>query len=298
MKIYNEVVIDMNTGETIYEDSFEYNGEMALCYCGTYKGSDKLGEADDKVGEAGQETMELLLNQFEGMKGENSFLSKEKVRIQADLEAQKDDAKDNFLLKQKQAQGAFQLTSGQGQQSYKSSLGEIQADMNRTREKAVDQQESTRAQAADASYGNMSAGGMAGGSGRGRKTLGANLKRTMGSMALDLKQAKDKSGEQMASAEQKMNQDRTSGAVNLQQNIDTSEQGMNQQRGALDRQWLAEEARLDQERSQGLDRIRMEASGVVGSTVASFQNSNSTWNMKTDGFDDWGVDTYFPLPTT
>ena len=29
MKIYNEVVIDMNTGETIYEDSFEYEGDIA-----------------------------------------------------------------------------------------------------------------------------------------------------------------------------------------------------------------------------------------------------------------------------
>jgi len=34
MKIYNEVVIDMNTGETIYEDSFEYEGDMALLYGG------------------------------------------------------------------------------------------------------------------------------------------------------------------------------------------------------------------------------------------------------------------------
>ena len=34
MKIYNEVIIDMNTGETIYEDSFEYYGDdLALC-CG------------------------------------------------------------------------------------------------------------------------------------------------------------------------------------------------------------------------------------------------------------------------
>ena len=31
MKIYNEVVIDMNTGETVYEDSFEYNGPVDLC---------------------------------------------------------------------------------------------------------------------------------------------------------------------------------------------------------------------------------------------------------------------------
>lgn len=30
MKIYNEILIDMNTGETIYEDSFEHDGEMML----------------------------------------------------------------------------------------------------------------------------------------------------------------------------------------------------------------------------------------------------------------------------
>jgi len=296
MKIYNEVVMDMNTGETIYEDSFEYDGEIALLKCGKYKGSDKLAIADNKVGDAAEETMKLLLGQFEGMQGDDSFFEKEKLRIQADLEAQKGDAQDNFLLQQKQGQESFQLSSNQGQQSYKSSVGEIQANMNRAREKSVDQQEAERANAAEASYGAMKTGGMAGGGGRGRKTLGKALKRTMGSMRLDLKQAQERSGEQLESAEQKMSMDRTSGAVNLQQNIDTSEQGMNQQRNALDRQWLSEEARIDQEQSQGLDRIRIEASGVVGSTVASFQNSNSTWNSKTDGFDNWKVDDYFPLP--
>ena len=38
MKIYNEVVIDMNTGETVYEDSFEYDGPMAMC--GGHPGND------------------------------------------------------------------------------------------------------------------------------------------------------------------------------------------------------------------------------------------------------------------
>ena len=30
MKIYNEVLIDMSTGQTVYEDSYEHNGELAL----------------------------------------------------------------------------------------------------------------------------------------------------------------------------------------------------------------------------------------------------------------------------
>ena len=32
MKIYTEVRIDMNTLETTYEDSYEYDGEVAKCY--------------------------------------------------------------------------------------------------------------------------------------------------------------------------------------------------------------------------------------------------------------------------
>jgi len=47
MKIYNEIIIDMNTGETIYEDSFEYSGDVALCCdpgMGGGGGNDALGE--------------------------------------------------------------------------------------------------------------------------------------------------------------------------------------------------------------------------------------------------------------
>jgi len=41
MKIYNEVVIDMNTGTTIYEDSFEYDGPvMRMCGGGGDSGPD------------------------------------------------------------------------------------------------------------------------------------------------------------------------------------------------------------------------------------------------------------------
>jgi len=31
MKIYNKIVVNIESGETIYEDSFEYTGELALC---------------------------------------------------------------------------------------------------------------------------------------------------------------------------------------------------------------------------------------------------------------------------
>jgi len=35
MKVYNEVRINISTGETIYEDSYEYNGEVAECKGGS-----------------------------------------------------------------------------------------------------------------------------------------------------------------------------------------------------------------------------------------------------------------------
>jgi hypothetical protein len=48
MKIYNEVVIDMNTGETIYEDSYEYEGDVF------YRCLDDVGDAwDNTLGKDG-----------------------------------------------------------------------------------------------------------------------------------------------------------------------------------------------------------------------------------------------------
>jgi len=46
MRIYNKIVLDIFTGETIYEDSFEYEGDVALCF-----GSDKKGggEGDQTI---------------------------------------------------------------------------------------------------------------------------------------------------------------------------------------------------------------------------------------------------------
>ena len=50
-KIYNEIIIDMNTGETIYEDSFMYSGDIALC-CGAAFSGAAANEAFEK-GEGG-----------------------------------------------------------------------------------------------------------------------------------------------------------------------------------------------------------------------------------------------------
>jgi len=43
MKIYNKIVIDISTGETLYEDSFEYEGDVAHC------GGDGKGGGGDQV---------------------------------------------------------------------------------------------------------------------------------------------------------------------------------------------------------------------------------------------------------
>ena len=65
MKIYNEVVIDMNTGETIYEDSFDYDGPMAMC--GGKPGNDaEWHAAQDKI-DANNALGPLLSSSFESM---------------------------------------------------------------------------------------------------------------------------------------------------------------------------------------------------------------------------------------
>ncbi|WP_051677119.1 hypothetical protein [Maridesulfovibrio frigidus] len=45
MKIYTEVVIDMATGEVEHEESFEYNGPVALCGGSSGGGGDGIDEA-------------------------------------------------------------------------------------------------------------------------------------------------------------------------------------------------------------------------------------------------------------
>lgn len=40
MKIYNKVVINIETEETLYEDAFEYNGKVALCFGSSDSGGD------------------------------------------------------------------------------------------------------------------------------------------------------------------------------------------------------------------------------------------------------------------
>jgi len=49
MKIYNKVIINIKTGETIYEDSFEYDGEIAQCFGGKDGGGDSGGDSQTTV---------------------------------------------------------------------------------------------------------------------------------------------------------------------------------------------------------------------------------------------------------
>ncbi|MFA7256044.1 MAG: hypothetical protein WC047_00515 [Kiritimatiellales bacterium] len=52
MKVYNSVTIDMSTGETISEDSYEYHGDVALCGGGGGGGNtNTIQEADPWVGQ-------------------------------------------------------------------------------------------------------------------------------------------------------------------------------------------------------------------------------------------------------
>ena len=44
MKIYNKLIVDIETGDSIYEDSFEYNGEVSEC-----KGGSTTTNTQDKA---------------------------------------------------------------------------------------------------------------------------------------------------------------------------------------------------------------------------------------------------------
>ena len=52
MKIYTKVVIDMETLETIYEESYEYTGPMAYLFGGTGSGVTGASDADREEGDA------------------------------------------------------------------------------------------------------------------------------------------------------------------------------------------------------------------------------------------------------
>ena len=300
MKVYTEVIWQWSDKDKemieISSSSHESHGEVALCYCGDYEGSDKLAKADVKQGTAATASMKLTQGQYLKMTGEDNFYDREIKRLTEDTNAQKEEGKENFQLAKKQGRQAFQLQSSQGAQSQQALIAEQTQEMGRTREVASDKAEQVRAQSAEESYGAMSAGGgLAGGGGRRRKTLGKKLAGAMGGMKLELKQTLDRNRERMASGEQQMNQERTSGAVNMQQATDTAEQSMQQQRSGLDRALASETTRLNQEKEQGVDRLRKEAQDLVSLTTGSFLNSYSTWDNRTTGFNGWDVDTYFPL---
>ena len=46
MKIYTEVIIDMRTGSTVSEESFDYKGEIAECRSYQYRNSKTTNFAD------------------------------------------------------------------------------------------------------------------------------------------------------------------------------------------------------------------------------------------------------------
>ena len=72
MKIYNEVVIDMNTGETVYEDSFEYDGPMAMCggdpgNDDDYAAAQEKIDANNALGPKLTASFESMQTQFDAM---------------------------------------------------------------------------------------------------------------------------------------------------------------------------------------------------------------------------------------
>ena len=107
MKIYNEVVIDMNTGETTYEDSFEYDGPMAMC--GGYPGNNAdYAAAQDKI-DSMRALGPLLSSSFESMQ-------KQFDAMQTVYNNQEDTAENRYTLATNadtRAQNAYDREAGE-----------------------------------------------------------------------------------------------------------------------------------------------------------------------------------------
>ena len=279
MKIYNEVIIDMNTGDTIYEDSFEYYGPLAMC-----GGDDSSGRvaADGRMGTAAKTTMSLLRKKYDSLTSGDSFFDREKIRFANEASGKKSDAVEEFNQKKQQLGETHTLTSAQGARSQQSVIADQTAQINRSREDAILKAQEIRDSNAESSFAEMDTT-MAGGGGRRKKMMGKKLTAAMAVNRKALKDSVEVSKMNVASAEEKMQMETTASAMNTQQGKDSARLNMDQTRRNIDRNIKSENARLDQAISEGTEGLQMEASGLVSSTVASFTDSSSTWDNRVPG---------------
>ncbi len=239
----------------------------------------KMKSFDKKLKKTANKSMLALYSQYDKMADPSkSYTDQQIKRVQQDVAAQKKDADENLRLTQQQADDKQRLSEGQGMRSYQDFINSTQEQMEDAREGAMQDAQEARAAGAGDVFSMMTQqgmGGLAGTGGRARKMLASRAKNTMAKVNLGLKQTLEASQQAIASKDITRMQDVESGRMSMQQAKDTAAQSFTQQTSALDRQLANETSKLQNEKMSGLDRLRMEALGIISSTQASFQHSSS-----------------------
>lgn len=255
----------------------------------------KRQDFDKRIKAKGEDSLNLIYDQYEKTLGPDNFFQKTIDNMSSDINAQKSDAMESFQQMQKQEQQKFQMQQAQGQRSYGEMQRTSEMQMEQSREQAQLEAVEARSTGAEGAYEMMAgtgSSGMAGTGGRARKTLAGQAQRGMAKINLSLSQQMEQADEALRGADIERQQGMSSAALGLQQNVDSQELALNQQRDTLDRQMQTEMDKVLNEQDQKLDSLRKEASTVVQSTITSFTDASSSWDV------DWashldGIDTEY-----
>tara|TARA_R110002012_G_scaffold7562_5_gene35268 strand:- start:4973 stop:5977 length:1005 start_codon:yes stop_codon:yes gene_type:complete len=297
MKIYTEVNFkwDEDSDELVEISSESYdidekeaiaNGELALCYCGDYKGDDKAGKADRNAMRTTKGALDDILHQYKkGSDPFDSFYANEMERMAKTSADKKNEAEDRFNLMKDQKQQAFQMSKQKGAMGYEQAVAGTKKELQRMQTKATKQAEGMRSDSASDQYSMALAtgkGGMAGTGGRAGRMMAARAKKSIGGVGLELANAREQAKEQLRESEQTTNLNVSEQAMGLQQANQAAEQEMNQTKDNLARETEAFNAKMLQEQSSAMDSLRSEARGAVSAVSSSFQNTYSTWGRPGD----------------
>jgi hypothetical protein len=283
MKIYTEIIFEFSEEKNKYIEvssvSSEYNGEVALC--GGGDDSADRQAYDEKQMNASVDVLNLLEGKYKNTADpENSYFSREIDRLAETTADKREDAQSNFELQTQQAQEGYDLAKTKGAMNYNQMIAKSAKDIKRVTQETQRQASEARSESAESAFAGLSqmgASGLAGVGGRARKTLAARKSsakdKLVGAITAERSNIKDA----LASAEQQKNMNLTEQASGLSQARESASLKLTQQQNELDRQLQAESSKLLQEQAQGLDKIRMEATQIVSSTISSFSDMKSEW---------------------
>lgn len=126
MEIYRKVVIDMSTGNTVYKDSFIYNGEVALCCFSSGGGDINVPGPTQAEQDLQQLQLELLQQQKEQHELMTPFILQE-LGLGIDAEGQYYKLSEEELLKgmSELEKGQYELTMAQQERLQQALAGEL-----------------------------------------------------------------------------------------------------------------------------------------------------------------------------